>query len=174
MAQNYTDIQPSELISNSLSLLLSNFETIMSSSSGTAFPTADLQNGMWCFRSDQNKMYLLLDKTVPNWFLIFDLNDPMISLSLLTSQLALKQDKIVAGSAIEDLVNNLLTSSRAVVTDASGKIVVSPATAGEVAALAGLTGNVQAQFNTKQNKITISAAAPSGGTDGDIWLQVES
>jgi len=31
---------------------------------------------------------------------------------------------------------------------------------------------VQTALNGKQNTITVSASAPSGGSDGDIWLQV--
>lgn len=173
MGQNYTDIQPSELISNSLSLLLANFETIMSNSAGTAFPTADLQDGMWCFRSDEQKMYLLLDKTLPSWYLVFDLTDPIVSMSLLSAQLATKQDVIGSGSALQNLVTSVLTASRVVVSDTAGKLVASPATAGEVAALSGVSANVQVQFGGKQNKITISAAGPTGGVDGDIWLQVQ-
>lgn len=174
MAQNYTDIQPSTLISDSLSLLMANFETIMSNNAGTAFPTANLQNGMWCLRTDQNKLYLLLDKTTSNWFLFYDLNDPKVSLSLLTSQLALKQNLITSGSALYNLVNSLLTASRAVVSDSSGRLAPSTVTAGELATLSGVTGPVQVQLGNKQNKITVSLAGPSGGNDGDIWLQVQA
>lgn len=176
MAQNYTDIQPSELISNSLSMLLSNFETIMSNSSGAAFPTANLQNGMWFFNSATNKMYLLLDKNVPTWSLVFDFTNPLL-FPFMAGVLALKQDKIEssgpAASAISNLLNSVLAANKAVVSDGAGKIVAAAVSAAEVGSLAGVSQNVQMQFGNKQNKITVSAMMPSGGVDGDIWLQVE-
>lgn len=172
MAQTYTDIQPSDLISNSLSMLMGNFETVMSNSRGTAFPTTGLINGQWCFRADQNKLYLLMDKDTLDWQLFYDLNDPHVSLSLLTAQLATKQNVIGAGSALQNVVNSLLAANRAVVTDANGRLVDASVTAAEVGALAGVNQNIQVQFGAKQNKITISTAMPSGGVDGDIWLQV--
>lgn len=172
MAQTYTDIQPSDLISNSLSMLLGNFETVMSNSSGTTFPSANLQNGMWCYRADQNKLYLLLDKNTANWHLFFDLSNPIVTTSVLAAALATKQSTIGAGSALHGLTASLLPASKALASDVTGKITAAAVSSTELGALANVTGNVQVQFGNKQNKITISAVGPSGGVDGDIWLQV--
>lgn len=173
MAQLYHDIQPTELISQSLSKLMGNFETIISNSSATSFPVENLFHGMFCFRTDENKLYILLDPGLPNWYLLYDFTDPLVSMSFLVTQLATKQNLIGSGSALQNLVNSLLAPSRAVITDSAGRLAAGTVTAGEVQALAGVAGNVQVQFGNKQNKITISAAPPSGGVDGDIWLQVQ-
>lgn len=71
--QSYTDIQSSQSLQSSLSLLLNNDKTALSCSSGTAFPTSNLQAGMLCYRTDQKKLYLLQDVT-PTWKLLLDLN----------------------------------------------------------------------------------------------------
>jgi hypothetical protein len=57
--QNFTDIPSTRTLSDSLSEILNNDKTAISCSSGTAFPTANLQHGMLCFRTDQNKLYIL-------------------------------------------------------------------------------------------------------------------
>ena len=72
MTQLYTEILETETLTNSRALILNNDKTIMSCSSGTAFPTANLQVGMLCLRTDQNKLYQLKDAT-PTWTLIGDL-----------------------------------------------------------------------------------------------------
>ena len=72
MTQLYTEILETETLTNSRALILNNDKTVMSCSSGTAFPTTNLQVGMLCFRTDQNKLYELKDAT-PTWTLIADL-----------------------------------------------------------------------------------------------------
>ncbi len=57
--QNFTDIPSTRTLSDSLAEILNNDKTAISCSSGTAFPTANLQLGMLCFRTDQNKLYIL-------------------------------------------------------------------------------------------------------------------
>lgn len=81
--QNYTEISIDQQIKSSLALLLNNDKTALSCSSGTAFPTTNLQIGMLCYRTDENKLYLLKDST-PTWVYIAD-----VSLSI-ASQLAQK------------------------------------------------------------------------------------
>jgi len=34
----------------------------------------------------------------------------------------------------------------------------------------GVTSNIQTQLNAKQKTITASTSAPSGGSDGDVWI----
>jgi hypothetical protein len=69
--QSYTEIPSTQSLQSSLALLLSNDKTAISSSSGTAFPTTNLQIGMLCFRTDQNKLYVLRDMA-PTWSQIAD------------------------------------------------------------------------------------------------------
>lgn len=71
--QQYTEIAESTTLQASRSQLLNNDKTIMSCFSGTAFPTANLQVGMLCLRTDQNLLYQLKDAT-PTWVPIMDLS----------------------------------------------------------------------------------------------------
>lgn len=71
--QSYTEIPSSQSLQSSLALLLNNDKTALSCSSGSAFPTSNLQVGMLCFRTDQNKLYILKDAT-PTWMSLLDLN----------------------------------------------------------------------------------------------------
>lgn len=41
----------------------------------------------------------------------------------------------------------------------------------ELAFLSGASSNIQTQINTKQKTISSGTSAPSGGSDGDIYLQ---
>ena len=74
-----------------------------------------------------------------------------------------------------------LTASRAVISNASGKIAVSDVTTTELGYLDGVTSNLQTQFDNKQNKDTdlsdISGFSHSDGnflvSDGSSWT-VES
>ena len=65
----------------------------------------------------------------------------------------------VTGGA-SSIVSTNLTASRALVSDASGKVVVSAATASEVGFLSGVTSAIQTQLNTRQPlDATLSALA---------------
>lgn len=70
--QTFSIITSDTTLAASLSKLLNNDRTALSCSSGTAFPTADLEVGMLCLRTDQRKLYQLKDVT-PTWVLIADL-----------------------------------------------------------------------------------------------------
>ena len=70
--QRYTEIPSSQTLADSLPLILNNDKTTMSCSSGTAFPTVDVQQGMLCFRTDKKKLYQLVDPAVPEWRCIAD------------------------------------------------------------------------------------------------------
>lgn len=71
--QTFSIITSDTTLSASLAKLLNNDRTALSCSSGTAFPTANLEVGMFCLRTDQFKLYQLKD-TTPTWVLIADLN----------------------------------------------------------------------------------------------------
>lgn len=67
-----------------------------------------------------------------------------------------------------------LTANRAVVTNASGDLIASAnVTDTEIGYLDGVTSAIQTQLNGKMSGLkTISASAPSGGADGDVWYVV--
>ena len=71
--QSYTEIPTGTKIKDSHDPLLNNDKTIMSCSSGTAFPTTNLQVGMLCYRTDSSQLFELFDVT-PTWKLIADLS----------------------------------------------------------------------------------------------------
>ncbi|MVX56361.1 pyocin knob domain-containing protein [Parasutterella muris] len=76
MVQRYTEIPSSEKIRDSLQPLLNNDKTAISCNSGTTFPTTNVFDGMLCFRTDEKKLYQLIDiNDLKNgWKLIADLN----------------------------------------------------------------------------------------------------
>lgn len=107
-----------------------------------------------------------------------DIGGTLASQTDLNSALAGKQATITG--AATTVVSANLTASRALVSDGSGKIAVSPSiTSTELGYLDGVTSGIQAQLNGKEatlnadqkRKITISDSGPSGGSDGDIWLE---
>ena len=57
--QNFVQIPSTKTLSDSLSDILNNDMTSLSCSSGTAFPTTNLQLGMPCYRTDEKKLYRL-------------------------------------------------------------------------------------------------------------------
>lgn len=72
--QNYTEIPSSTTLSDSLSQILNNDKTALSLSSGTAFPTVNLQLGMPCFRTDEQKLYILTVVSPASWKMVIDLS----------------------------------------------------------------------------------------------------
>lgn len=72
--QNYTEIPSSQTLSASLVNILNNDKTALSCSSGTVFPTTNLQVGMLCFRTDQTKLYELVSTGPDTWRLIMDVS----------------------------------------------------------------------------------------------------
>jgi hypothetical protein len=82
--QNFTTIPSSETLTNSLSPLLNNDRTALSNSSGSAFPTTELQVGMKCWRADQQKLYLLTSASPATWVLLADLSSGSANLALAT------------------------------------------------------------------------------------------
>ena len=71
--QKYTEIEESKTLRESRELLLSNDKTAISCSSGPAFPTINLQPGMLCFRTDEQKLYQL-NVDGETWVELFDLS----------------------------------------------------------------------------------------------------
>jgi hypothetical protein len=65
------------------------------------------------------------------------------------------------------------TASKAIVSDANGKLSASALDSAILAYLSGITSNVQTQLNGKMSGTrTVSTGYPSGGVDGDVWFRV--
>lgn len=71
--QKYTEIDENKTLRESRELLLNNDKTAISCSSGPAFPTINLQPGMLCFRTDEQKLYQL-NADGETWVDLFDLS----------------------------------------------------------------------------------------------------
>lgn len=99
-----------------------------------------------------------------------------------------KQD-IITGAATTITSANL-DVDRALISNASGKVAVSPVTGTELGYLDGVTSAVQTQLNGKVDEvngavttastgstvvrnITLSTGDPTGGVNGQIWLKYE-
>jgi hypothetical protein len=65
--QNYADLAEANTLQASRTIINNNLKTAMSQSSGTAFPTTNLQLGMPCWRSDLNKLYVLRAISPTTW-----------------------------------------------------------------------------------------------------------
>jgi hypothetical protein len=90
--------------------------------------------------------------------------------------------------AITTVLVNQLTANRALISDGSGKLIVSAITAEKLGFLTDVTGNLQAQLNTKlsttgtaanaskvgNRTIYYSTTEPAGAVDGDIWFKPAS
>ena len=120
----------------------------------------------------------------------------------LVALLGAKQNTITGGASTITSTN--LTANRALISDGSGKVAVSPVTNTELAVLDGITAtvtelnytdgvtsNIQTQLDGKVDEvngavttaatgstvvrnITLSTSDPSGGADGDVWLKYEA
>ena len=71
--QKYTEIDENKTLRESRELLLNNDKTAISCNAGTAFPTINLQPGMLCFRTDEQKLYQL-NANGKTWVELFNLS----------------------------------------------------------------------------------------------------
>ena len=72
--QKYTEIPSSAIIAESLQQILNNDKTAISCHSGTAFPVVNLWEGMLCYRTDEKKLYQLVDTALNTWNCIADVS----------------------------------------------------------------------------------------------------
>ena len=86
--QQFTNIQSTDTLTNSRAELVNNDLTVLSNSSGTSFPTTNLQQGMFCLRTDLLQIYMLVNMT-PTWELVFDLNYTATNQQYVNGQIAL-------------------------------------------------------------------------------------
>lgn len=66
MAQTFNTIAATDTLSASRQTILDRDAAVQSNFSGTAFPTTNIVVGQFCFRTDQNILYMLKD-TTPTW-----------------------------------------------------------------------------------------------------------
>lgn len=74
--QKLTTFNPNETLDKAIPKLSDDILTVLSSSSGTAFPTDGLQVGMVCYRTDLGKAYVLtsLENNNPVWTILFSID----------------------------------------------------------------------------------------------------
>lgn len=148
MAQSYSSIPSSTLLTPSLPLLLGRDDAAASCFSGTAFPTANLLVGMLCYRTDQLKMYQLT-ATSPSatWVLIYDLSTGSMTAA------------IAAAVAWSGVTGKPTTLSGYGITDALAK-------SGDTA-----TGKITFVVSAAgAASLTVPhGVAPSSPVNGDVW-----
>ena len=128
--QSFYLIPSTETLTNSRQYLLNNDMTIMSNNSGTVFPTADLQVGMCCVRTDSNSVWVLKDLT-PTWIKTGDLTKTYTSQEYVDDGLALK----VNGSD----VTTTATANKLLKLNSSG--ILPASITGNSASSSACTGN---------------------------------
>lgn len=76
--QKFSDFSENEHLNVGIPKMYDDIVTALSSSSGDAFPTANLQVGMVCYRTDLKQGYRLSSLTngMPTWTLCEDSNIP--------------------------------------------------------------------------------------------------
>jgi hypothetical protein len=102
--------------------------------------------------------------------------------SSLQSQINGKQATVTGAGTT--LTSTNLTTNRALVSDANGKVAVATITSTELATLSGVSSAIQTQLNAKLGstaqaadsakiggrKIHVGTSAPSGPVNGDLWV----
>jgi hypothetical protein len=212
--QSYVEIPDEQSLVNSRVLILNNDKTVMSCSSGSTFPSENLQIGTLCYRTDESNLYQCTELLPSVWKLIFDLNKTATNKEYVDGQVATKQSTVTG--AASTVVTSNLAANRVLISNSAGKIIASTViTTTELGYLNSVSSNIQTQLNTKLNagakaadsdtvdgahagnasgnvalnngvlnvslnaekwnggRKTVSTAAPSGGTDGDVWFQYE-
>ena len=133
--------------------------------------------------AEQNVIYLILDTEAQEtsyiqWTLVddgagsyewarlgstaTDLGD-YVTESDMETALQLKQNTITGAASTITSVN--LSNDRALISNASGKVAVSPITATELEALDNVTGNVQNQLDAKQDTLTFDGTPTQSSTN---------
>lgn len=124
--QSYTEIPSTQSLQSSLSLLLNNDKTALSSNSGTAFPTTNLQVGMFCLRTDQGKLYQLKD-AIPTWVMVADLTKTPAFLSdLIASAITNTPAGNLAATTVQAALNELQSDVDSKASSASPALTGTP------------------------------------------------
>lgn len=86
---------------------------------------------------------------------------------------SIEEHGVVINGAASTIVDSNLDAKAVLISNDSGKVAVSSITSDELSKLDGVVDNIQTKLNeiaSKQDKITVSPSAPSGGNSGDIWF----
>jgi len=102
--------------------------------------------------------YLKLGMSLNNVDNTSDLNKPIST----ATQTALDGKQITITGAATTITSSDLTASRALVSDASGKVAISPVTSTELGYLDGVTSAIQTQIDGKQGSLTLTTNGTSG------------
>lgn len=181
MTQQYTPVTSSMTLAASLALFLANDQSIMSCSAGTAFPTSNLQVGMFCFRTDLNQLFeLTANGTSPTWSLAFDLSGTMAYLdspaftgtptaptpTVGSTPGSSDNSQNIATTAFIQALYALLISNT---TDTASGLITSsaPASSGNFRASGGTSGTVtgfQIANGTDLGALIVGPTGPTGPT----------
>lgn len=93
-------------------------------------------------------------------------------------QTVLNQKQATVTGGATTITSTNLTTSRALVSNTSGKVAVSAVTSEELGYLDGVTSSVQTQLNGKEptlasnrkRQIFVQSATPTGQATGDLWV----
>lgn len=193
MPNDITPVESSDLISQFPTQFREIVLQLLNHCASNAFPAADNQPGRLAYMLEDGSTPATFTDggpmrgcvfgfkgTQPNgdpiWVRLLNINDVPATASQLAAVNGAKQATLTG--AATSIASSNLTASRALVSDANGKVGVSAVTAAEVSHLAGVTSSVQAQLNGKQPLILSSTAAPTpadatGKPDGTIWVQFQ-
>lgn len=108
--QNFKTYTDNEQLNTAVMGILDSLKTTLSNSSGTAFPTTNLQAGMFCYRTDLNALYILKDVAINEWVKTIDFANPFGNAQ--TAQTA--QTAISATSANSATIADKLKTARTI------------------------------------------------------------
>lgn len=87
---------------------------------------------------------------------------------------AIAEKQATITGAATSITDDDLTATRALVSDASGKVAVSDTTSTELGYVHGVTSNIQTQINAKQNALTYDAVPTASSTNPVISDGIKS
>lgn len=109
--QGFTNIAAADLISLSRQKILDNLNTIMSNSSGSTYPTANLQQGMLFYNTTNKCFYVLEDVATPTWTKVLDLLNPFGTAAGATTATKLQTARNINGVAFDGSKDITITAA---------------------------------------------------------------
>lgn len=115
MSQSYQPLVGTDTLTASRTIINNDFDALLTSFSGTAFPTLNIGVGMSCFRTDQNKVYRLRSTGPAVWQLVEDLIKTPLwaddNLSALTNKPLARTNLGVGDGHLPGLASNVAASA---------------------------------------------------------------
>lgn len=168
--QKLVTIEEAWTLANSLGYINNNFRSLLTNNAGIAFPSTELELGMSCFRTDQLKMYNLVNVEREIWVLTMDLTQTYVTKEYVDNikiPLSRVTDLIdsVTNKIKDNLINSGLDNGQVVVVGDGNKIATSLIDTG--------TASGQIPIINKNNKVEMGLI-DTGTTAGKIpMLQAE-